>query len=651
MEIIIALGLIAICVSSLLGPRLNVAAPLLLVAVGIAVGFIPGIPMIHIEPEWILAGVLPPLLYSAAASMPVMEFRREFAPIAGLSVLLVILSSVLLGVLMYALIPDLSLPWAIALGAVLSPTDAVAVSIAQKTGVSPRIIAILEGEGLLNDATALVMLRTAIAATAASVSLWHVAGSVAYSVLVAAVIGLIVGKVNLWIRGQISSTTATTALSFAVPFVAMVPAESVEASGLVAAVVAGLITGQGAAKYFSPMQRISDSQNWATVEFVLEGAIFLTMGLQFHTLIEDLPDHSGSVLLTAGSVAVVALVGSVVVRAIFMAPLLGWLHRRSMRRQGLKPKLERVQAVLSIDDLDGVIEQMRKTGEVPESITDEKTRAAIQERYDRLEEYRANKRRRAEGYSGRPLRHVGAPMAHESSPDSRDDELHELAGNAAEIRRNAHEVRKRDERATHDIMRRKEREMKRLQRRRRHWFGHIPDREETLTRLRRSLADIDYFLASPLTWRDGTVVVWAGMRGAITVAAAQTLPFEAPQRPFLILVAFLVAGFSLLIQGGTLRGFVKLVQPTPAPSQEAQDEERRALNEMLEEAAAEFASVLDEDEIGTFGAKLGSVEAKRTALLNARDDGIFDATLLSHALDVLDAEQIALELRGFGHVS
>ncbi|MFN8047480.1 MAG: cation:proton antiporter [Ancrocorticia sp.] len=651
MESIIALGLIAICVSSLLGPRLNVAAPLLLVAVGIIVGFIPGIPMIYIEPEWILAGVLPPLLYSAAASMPVMEFRREFAPIAGLSILLVIFSSVLLGVVMYALIPDLSLPWSIALGAVLSPTDAVAVSIAKGAGVSPRITAILEGEGLLNDATALVMLRTAIAATAASVSLWEVAGSVAYSVLVAAVIGLIVGKLNLWIRGRFSSPTATTALSFAVPFVAMVPAEALEASGLVAAVVAGLITGQGAAKHFSPIQRISDSQNWATVEFVLEGAIFLTMGLQFHTLIEDLPDHSGAVLLSAGGIALVALVGSIVVRALFVAPLLEWLHRRSVRRQGLKPKLERVQAVLSLDDLDDVIEQMRKTGEVPESITDEKTRAAIQERYDRLEEYRASKRRAAEGHLGLPTGHDGALTAAGGSAAGHDDGLRGSIGGPREEKREAHEVRKREERAAHEIARRKEREMKRLQRRRRHWFGRIPDREETLTRLRRSLADIDYFLASPLTWRDGTVVVWAGMRGAITVAAAQTLPLDAPQRSFLILVAFLVAGFSLLIQGGTLRGFVALVKPTPAPSQEAQDEERRALNDMLDEAAAEFASVLDEDEIGTLGAKLGSVEAKRTALLNARDDGIFDAALLSHALDVLDAEQIALELRGFGHVS
>ncbi len=629
MESIIALGLIAICASSLLGPHLNVAAPLLLVAGGIVVGFIPGMPMIHIEPEWILAGVLPPFLYSAAASMPVMEFRREFAPIAGLSILLVILSSVLLGALMYALIPDLSLPWAIALGAVLSPTDAVAVSIAKKTGVSPRITAILEGEGLLNDATALVMLRTAIAATVTSVTVWHVAASVAYSVLVAAAIGLIVSKFNLWIRGKISSPTATTALSFAVPFVAMVPAEALESSGLVAAVVAGLITGQGATKHFSPMQRISDSQNWATIEFILEGAIFLTMGLQFHTLIEDLPDHSSVVLLSAGGLALVALVGSIVVRAIFVAPLMEWLHRRSVRRKGLKPKLERVQAVLSLNDLDDVILQMRKTGEVPERITDAKTRAAIQERYDRLEEYRASKRRLAEGHSESPTEHE-SPLVSIGDPG---------------------EATKHEEHVARAIVRRREHEMKRLQRRRHRLLGRIPDREDTLTRLRRSLADIDYFLDSPMTWRDGTVVVWAGMRGAITVAAAQTLPFYAPQRSYLILIAFLVAGFSLLIQGGTLRGFVKLVKPTPAPSQEAQDDERRELNEMMDEAAAEFAAVLDEDEVGTLGAKLGSVEAKRTALLKARDDGIFDATLLGHALDVLDAEQIALELRGFGHVS
>ena len=197
METVIALGLIASCFSSVLGPRLNVAAPLILVVVGAAVGFLPGVPLIHIEPELVLEVLLPPLLYATAVSMPVMDFRREFSPIAGLSVVLVILSSVALGFLLWWLIPDLDIAWAIALGAVLSPTDAVATSIVKSTGVSPRIVAILEGEGLLNDATALVMLRTSIAAAAASFSVMGVAGLVLYSVAIAAIIGFAVGKLNL----------------------------------------------------------------------------------------------------------------------------------------------------------------------------------------------------------------------------------------------------------------------------------------------------------------------------------------------------------------------------------------------------------------------------------------------------------------------
>lgn len=197
METVIALGLIAICFSSVLGPRLNVAAPLILVVVGAAVGFLPGVPLIHIEPELVLEVLLPPLLYATAVSMPVMDFRREFSPIAGLSVVLVILSSVALGFLLWWLIPDLDIAWAIALGAVLSPTDAVATSIVKSTGVSPRIVAILEGEGLLNDATALVMLITSIAAAAASFSVMGVAGLVLYSVAIAAIIGFAVGKLNL----------------------------------------------------------------------------------------------------------------------------------------------------------------------------------------------------------------------------------------------------------------------------------------------------------------------------------------------------------------------------------------------------------------------------------------------------------------------
>ena len=577
MEIVIALGLIAICGAAIAGPKFNIAAPLLLVALGIGVGFFPGVPPIHIEPELILEGLLPPLLYSAAVSMPVMDFRREFGAISGLSMLLVVFATATVGVLLWWLIPGLDLPWAIALGAVLSPTDAVATTIVKATGVSPRIISILEGEGLLNDASALVMLRTAIAAAAVSVSAWEIIGSLVWSVTGAVVVGFLVGKGNLLVRSRISTTVATTALSFAVPFIAMAGAEALGASGLVGAVVAGLITGQGAAKYLSPSQRLSDSQNWETIEFILEGIIFLSMGLQFHTLIVDLADDSLTVILQAVGVALIALLASVMIRALFVMPLLAWLESRARRREAMRPRLEAIQTRLEGGDLNAL----------PRS---------------------------------------GGPI-----------EMRANDPNEGITRRN-------DERYKRTIQRNKER-MERRRRREmdRQAAGRRPSRrmdmDQLLSRMRRAIADIDYFLASPLSWRDGAVVVWAGMRGAITVAAAQTLPLETPQRSYLILIAFLVAGLSLLIQGGTLKAFVALIKPTPAPSKEAQDEERREILQLMIDAKEDLLARGEASELDV-------IEAQRTALLKARDERLFDSAILAGALAVLDADHISVQMKG-----
>ena len=576
MEIVIALGLIAICGAAIAGPKFNIAAPLLLVALGIGVGFFPGVPPIHIEPELILEGLLPPLLYSAAVSMPVMDFRREFGAISGLSMLLVVFATATVGVLLWWLIPGLDLPWAIALGAVLSPTDAVATTIVKATGVSPRIISILEGEGLLNDASALVMLRTAIAAAAVSVSAWEIIGSLVWSVTGAVVVGFLVGKGNLLVRSRISTTVATTALSFAVPFIAMAGAEALGASGLVGAVVAGLITGQGAAKYLSPSQRLSDSQNWETIEFILEGIIFLSMGLQFHTLIVDLADDSLTVILQAVGVALIALLASVMIRALFVMPLLAWLESRARRREAMRPRLEAIQTRLEGGDLNAL----------PRS---------------------------------------GGPI-----------EMRANDPNEGITRRN-------DERYKRTIQRNKER-MERRRRREmdRQAAGRRPSRrmdmDQLLSRMRRAIADIDYFLASPLSWRDGAVVVWAGMRGAITVAAAQTLPLETPQRSYLILIAFLVAGLSLLIQGGTLKAFVALIKPTPAPSKEAQDEERREILQLMIDAKEDLLARGEASELDV-------IEAQRTALLKARDERLFDSAILAGALAVLDADHISVQMK------
>ena len=165
--IVVVIGLLVISAAATLGPRLGFAAPLLLVVVGIGASLLPFVPEVHVEPEWILSGVLPPLLYSAAVSMPSMNFRREFTAISGLSFVLVVVSSLVVGVVFAWLVPGLGLAWGIALGAIVSPTDAVATSIVKRAGAPTRVVTILQGESLLNDATALVILRAAIAGAAA----------------------------------------------------------------------------------------------------------------------------------------------------------------------------------------------------------------------------------------------------------------------------------------------------------------------------------------------------------------------------------------------------------------------------------------------------------------------------------------------------
>ena len=522
----LVVGLLAIAAATLFADRLGVAAPLLLVLLGIGASVLPWAPDVEIEPEWVLAGVLPPLLYSASAALPAMDFRREFGTIRGLSVVLVVVSSLVLGgFLSWAL--DLDLAWGVALGAIVSPTDAVATSIVKRLGVSRRAVTMLEGESLLNDATALVLLRAAIAGTAASVSLWGVAGRFAYAVAVAVVVGAVVGRLALLARARVGDATVSTVLSFTVPFLAAVPTEELGASGLVAAVVAGLVTGRRAARALPPQHRLSDAQNWRTVELVLEGGVFLVMGLELSGVVDDVrADHAG--LGTAVSVAAGALLITVAVRAGYVGLLLGGLALRTRRGVAMRPQLTEMQ-------------QRMDAGGGP--------------------------------YTGRRERRRRSP-----------------------------------------------RDLARLR-----------------SRIDRGLADIEHFLAQPLSWREGAVVVWAGMRGAVTLAAAQTLPDDAPQRSQLVFIAFLVATGSLLLQGGTLPWLIRLVRPARAGTT-ADPTEPARLAALLDQAAATVPADAAHDRVTV-------IAAQRTALLDARDDGAFGPEALNAALATLDAEQISLELR------
>jgi NhaP-type Na+/H+ or K+/H+ antiporter len=547
--VVMVTAFMVIAAATVVGPRMGIAAPLVLVAIGVGASLLPVFGSVHIEPEWILEGVLPPLLYSSAVSMPAMNFRREFGAISGLSVVLVVASALLLGLFFALVIPGLGFGWGVALGAIISPTDAVATSIVKQTSVSKRVVAMLDGESLLNDATALVLLRTAVVATGVSFSFWGAVGSFAYSVVVAVVVGGAVGLLNLVLRKRVTDPTVNTVISFTVPFVASVPAGLLDASGLVAAVVAGLVTGIRAPRDLSPQNRLSDSQNWRTVELVLEGAVFLTMGLQIKSIVTNVQhDHAGvgsAVLVAAG-----ALVLTVLVRAAYVAPLLRSLSRRARRGAKMQDRMQRMQERLS-------------------------TPGGQQEMFDEV--------------------HRGRRRASQRGLD------------------------------------------------------------QFAVRVTQSLADIDYFLRDPLGWREGTAVVWAGMRGAVTVAAAQTLGEDTPQRSVLVLIAFTVAVLSLLVQGGTIGPLLRRIAPEVdrAALDEQTDAERARLVDILRTSAETVpelppaeGDLTPERFRATRDHRLAVIAAQRSALLDARDNGTFDAEVLANALANLDASQIAMEMRG-----
>ncbi|GAA4194069.1 sodium:proton antiporter [Gryllotalpicola kribbensis] len=547
--IVMVAAFVAIAGASVFGPRLGIAAPLVLVAVGVGASFLPFFAHVHVEPELILAGVLPPLLYSSAVSMPAMNFRREFGAISGLSVLLVVGSSLVLGAFFALVVPGLGFAWGVALGAIVSPTDAVATSIIKRSPVSKRVVALLDGESLLNDATALVLLRTAVVAVAASFSFWGAVGSFALSVLIASLIGWAVGWLGLIARKHVRQPAVNTLISFTVPFLASVPAELFGASGLVAAVVAGLVTGIRAPRDLSPQNRLSDSQNWRTVELVLEGVVFLTMGIQIKQIVARVEgDHAG--VLVAVAIAAAALGVTILVRAAYVVPLLLVLGRRTHRGRRSQDRLLTMQDQLS-------------------------------------------------------------------SPDGKQ----EVIERANTLGRPASERRL-------DLMAR---------------------------RVAQLLADIDYFRRQPLGWREGGIVVWAGMRGAVTVAAAQTLPDSTPQRSVLVLIAFTVAALSLLVQGGTVGWVVKLLAPRrDEEAAAAQAEaERNSIFEILRSSAQtvpDLPQLEGKPTAERFQAarahRLAVISAQRAALLDARDTGTFDADILESALLNLDASEIAIELRG-----
>ncbi|WP_110205495.1 cation:proton antiporter [Nocardioides daejeonensis] len=339
-------GLVISIIAVAFSRRTGVATPLLLLALGFAVSFIPSVPPIHVHPEVILTGVLPPLLYAAAVNLPVLDLRRNLGMISWLALVLVVVGALLVGGVVHTLF-GIPLPLAIALGAVVSPTDAVAATaIGRRLGLPPRVMSILEGESLVNDASALVVLRSALAAlSVGSFSLGEATVDFGWAVLGAIITGWLVGWATVLVRQRLADPVLNTSISFAVPFLAFIPAEEIGASGVLSVVVAGLVTGHQAGRRFTARDRQMERTNWATILFLLETAVFLVMGLELPRLVEEARGETSDLRILAMVAVVVALL--ILIRFVGVAgPLLMDRRLRPERTTRKRQRLEDVQARL-----------------------------------------------------------------------------------------------------------------------------------------------------------------------------------------------------------------------------------------------------------------------------------------------------------------
>ncbi|HEY0904546.1 MAG TPA: cation:proton antiporter [Marmoricola sp.] len=265
--------------------RLDLPTPLVLIGVGIVGSYLPFVPDVDLHPDVVLLGLLPALLYAAALQTSLVDFNANRRAILLLSVGLVAFTAGGVAILVHALVPDLGWAASFAIGAVVAPPDAVAATaIGRRIGLPRRVVTILEGESLLNDATALVALRTALGAAVA----WEV---VVRDFVIAAGGGLLVGLAFFgavgFVRRHVTDPVIDSGLSFVTPFAAYVAAEEIHASGVISVVVAGLLLGHSAPLIQVARSRIAERMNWRSVAFLLEGAVFLLIGLQARSIIAD----------------------------------------------------------------------------------------------------------------------------------------------------------------------------------------------------------------------------------------------------------------------------------------------------------------------------------------------------------------------------
>jgi Na+/H+ antiporter len=310
--------LVAIIILATLATRLRIPYAILLVLGGLFLGFVPGLPSITLNPELILVLFLPPLIYSSAWLTSWRAFRANLRPILQLALGLVLVTTIVIAIVAHA-IAGLSWPVAFVLGAVVSPTDAVAASAtARLLGLPRRIVTVIEGESMVNDATGLVVYRFAVAAVVTgSFSLWQASLQFVVVSLGGLLIGLAIGWPVAWLHRHLDDAPIEITITLLTPYAAYLVADALQVSGVLAVLSAGLYLSHQSSRFFSSNTRLQANAVWNVLVFLLNGLVFLLIGLQLRSILGTI---AGPALLTLVWQALLISLAVIAVRIAWVFP-------------------------------------------------------------------------------------------------------------------------------------------------------------------------------------------------------------------------------------------------------------------------------------------------------------------------------------------
>ncbi|MBJ3786877.1 cation:proton antiporter [Devosia sediminis] len=357
---------------SAVAERRHIHPALLVVMVGLVASYVPGVPQLQLEPEFILTIVLPPMLFTAARDFSFADFRRRLGSIVNLGVFLIFASTFVVSIAVLSVLPDLLPVTALILAVVIAPPDAVAaIAIGRRAGLPARLMTVLKGESLINDAAALTLFSILVAiATGTHAFIDNLPLYFLYAASVGIIVGLVVGNLAHWVRGRLSNPALATALSVVVPFAAYLIGEELHASGVLAVVAAGFAVGHhGVQSHYR--ERMQEGAFWRTVDTLLETFVFAYIGLQLRFVITD-ANEAGFDTVELATATLVIFLAIVAIRFawVFASAALGrWRYRRvagklahtsagARRRQRPQPEAPlswRENTVLSWTGMRGVV--------------------------------------------------------------------------------------------------------------------------------------------------------------------------------------------------------------------------------------------------------------------------------------------------------